>query len=484
MLVKNLTLIFLLFITGFIPKNSVDEEKAYYHFYKGKSANLNSNYIKAIRNYEKAIKFESSNTQYILALIQVYFELGEFQKAQKILDDFQNSFSNPDDIFIWNLIYGTSLACKGDHKKAYSKFLKAEELVCKLDDRDSSLISHLYNNIGCEKILNQPREWSPHIEDHPHLSINFNVFTKAWPYFTTALRYNPQNEIVLQNMEFISTFCDCFEKMKNAYTDHTIRINNIETKEEKPAAINNYRPPTFGIRFLPDKIWQVINILNEYDEIVLLLDISESMDTELEIKNKTATRFDVMVDLAKYLAASLNYEVQIGGISIGSECDESPFLRYKPGEVSREKLIAEINALEMDGYTPLNDIMSYTDNLFSDSTEKKAVLLCTDGINSCGEGNTCEIAKALYDQGINIYILSFLVEQDSQEEYSVFDCIANMTEGEIYEIQGQQGIVNKTLGFEPPYYSLLIPSASIDTSYCINTIRLKCELPCKPTILQ
>ena len=283
-------------------------------------------------------------------------------------------------------------------------------------------------------------------------------------------------------MEYISTFCDCFEEMKNAYTDHTIRINNIEKKKEKSVTIKNFRPPTFGIKFLPDKIWQIINILNEYDEIVLLLDISESMDTEIAINDKEATRFEVMVDLAKYLASSLDYEVQIGGISIGSECDESPVLKYKPGEVSREKLIAEINALELDGYTPLNDIMSYTNNLFSDTTEKKAVLLCTDGINSCGEGNTCEIAKTLYDQGINIYILSFLVEQDSQEEYSVFDCIANMTEGEIYEIQGQQGIVNKTLGFEPPFYSLLIPSESIDTSYCLRQIRLKCDIPCIPKI--
>lgn len=482
MLINKISLFLFLFIIGLPPDHSTDKEKANYHFYKGKSARQDGNYSKAINNYLKAIKSEPANTQYVMALIQAYFENGEFQKAEKSLKLHKSSFSNEDDAFIWNFIFGLSLACNGEHHKAYVKFLEAEKLICNLDNQDSTIISHLYNNLGCEKILNQPKEWSPHLEDHPHLSINFNVFAKAWPYFATALRYNPQNEIVLQNMEYISTFCDCFEEMKNAYTDHTIRINNIEKKKEKSVTIKNFRPPTFGIKFLPDKIWQIINILNEYDEIVLLLDISESMDTEIAINDKEATRFEVMVDLAKYLASSLDYEVQIGGISIGSECDESPVLKYKPGEVSREKLIAEINALELDGYTPLNDIMSYTNNLFSDTTEKKAVLLCTDGINSCGEGNTCEIAKTLYDQGINIYILSFLVEQDSQEEYSVFDCIANMTEGEIYEIQGQQGIVNKTLGFEPPFYSLLIPSESIDTSYCLRQIRLKCDIPCIPKI--
>jgi hypothetical protein len=108
----------------------------------------------------------------------------------------------------------------------------------------------------------------------------------------------------------------------------------------------------------------------------------------------------------------------------------------------------------------------------------------TDGINSCGEGNTCDIAQILYKTGINIYILSFLVEQDSQEEYSVFDCIANISDGEIYEIEANQGIINKTLDFVEPFYSLLIPSQSIDTSYCTSKIRLKCTLPCIPTLIQ
>jgi hypothetical protein len=224
--------------------------------------------------------------------------------------------------------------------------------------------------------------------------------------------------------------------------------------------------------------------LNEYDEIVFLLDISESMDTEVEIKNKVATRFEVMVDLAKYLASSLSFETRLGAVSIGSDCDEYPVLKYKPGAVSREKLIADINALQVDGYTPLNDILSYSDELFSDTTEKKAILLMTDGINSCGEANTCDIAHILYEKGINIYILSFLVEQDSQEEYSVFDCVANISEGEVYEIEANRGIVNKTLDYVQPFYSLLIPSESIDTSFCTNIIRLKCTWPCIPTILQ
>ncbi|MCD4664869.1 MAG: hypothetical protein K8R68_06315, partial [Bacteroidales bacterium] len=67
-----------------------------------------------------------------------------------------------------------------------------------------------------------------------------------------------------------------------------------------------------------------------------------------------------------------------------------------------------------------------------------------------------------------------------QEEYSVFDCVANISEGQIYEIEANTGIENKTIMFNPPFYSLLIPTENIDTSYCLQQPRLRCTLPCNP----
>jgi len=482
MLLKKLLIIVFLFSLVFNPDNKNKEERAYFYFYKGKVARQAGNLNSATNNYIRAVKYDPSNTDYILALVQVYFESREFEKAQNVLKTNQNSFKNETEVFLLEFVHGISLACHGEHEKAYNKFKQAERLSINLIEKDSSILSHLYNNLGCEKILDQPVEWTPTIEEYPHLTISFRVFPIALVYFREALKYNPDNEIALNNLNFAKTFCD--------FSEENLTIKNILYTANSPIPIiqknneNNSKPnikQDFNIKYVPDKTGQILKILNGYNEIILLLDISDSMDTELEIKNETSTRFDVMIDLAKYIVANVNGNVKLGGITVGSDCESNPVISFKSGSLSRKDLITRIDSLKIGGLTPLNSILDYSIDLFSDTIAKKAILLCTDGLNSCGDGNTCEISEYLYNQGINIYILSFLMEQNNQEEYSVFDCVANISEGEIYEINAGTEIKNKTIMFEPPYYSLLIPSDNIDTSYCLQYPRLRCTIPCNPT---
>jgi len=464
------------------PLSDSSDEQAYFYYYKGKCARQEGKQNKAISNYQKAIKLKPAENQFVLALIQMYFETEEFDKALKAINKYKNSFSEDHDNFILNFIQGLAFSCNGDHRFAYQKFKRAEKLSKNLTDLDSTLLSHLYNNIACQKILFQPIEWSPHLEDEPHLSISDYVFPEAWAYYSQALIYNPENEVAKMNREFINDFCECDKMDQEVIADYTLHVKPGKPNGILTEPIIGNRPAVFGLKYLPDKISQVLKILNEYDDMVFLLDISGSMEEEMSINNLQTTRFDVVKDISKYLVSSLWSEIPIGLITVGADCESVPELNLKAEHYSRQRLIYEIDKLQTNGSTPLNDRLNYCRNLFSDSTNKKALVLFTDGLNTCGEGNTCEIAEELYNQGINVYILSFLLEFESTMEYSVYDCIANISEGQLFEVEATHGIANKTIPFDPPFYSLVLPEQQFDTSYCLNHARIKCSLPCNPVI--
>ncbi|MCD4735873.1 MAG: VWA domain-containing protein [Bacteroidales bacterium] len=480
MQIKLLILLFLLLSLG-QKSNKSKDEKAYFYFYKGKSAWQDGNDRQAIHQYLKAIKLDPSNALYFQALIRVYFETGAFEEALEALESHKDIFSTHYDLFIMNFLQGLALACNGDHHKGFLKFLRAEKIGKKLSEKDSTVFSHLYNNLACEKILNQPVEWSPHLEEHPHLTISSYVFPVAYEYCVEALRYNPDNIIALENLEFISQFCNCPSDPINFLINDTLNAGHTPTGNLSKPAKYTSGLSRFNIRFLPDRISKILNVLNKYDELVMLLDISGSMEEEVEINNTVCTRFDVMIDISKYLISCLKQELKVGVLTIGLECEDPPAIDVRTGGKGRANLINAVSLLKPEGYTPLNDRLRNCETLFSDTTEKKAVLLFTDGLNTCGEENTCQIAEDLYSRGINIYILSFLLERDSEMEYSVFDCMANISDGQIYEVEVQNGISDKTISIDPPYYSLVIPVEQIDSSSCLSYKRLSCTVPCNPT---
>ncbi|MEZ5197694.1 MAG: VWA domain-containing protein [Bacteroidales bacterium] len=483
MIVKKIFILLIILPVFYNPADQFDNEKAYFYFYKGKTAINEGRYKSAIHHFSQAIKYEPSNIRYILAKAQACFEASEFDKAMKTLENHKSNFSSPEDRFTFGFVKGLAFALNGQHDKALLVFEQTEKLAHQISISDSTMLSHLYNNLGCEKFLNQPIDWNQKMEDKPHLSISPHAFPKAWPYFIEALKFDPHNEAVLQNIAFIQKYCECKIEKQQAALDHTIIIDNLD-KPGKVKSENSTAPnlPHFVYQYLPNKIETIINTLNHFDEVLYVMDISASMEEEIEIKNKKGTRFQVMVDLAKYLTTQLSADARIGAISVGSGCDTLPELSVEPGSISRLGLLNQITGLHPNGLTPLNKILETSNLLFSDSAEQKAILLFTDGLNSCGEGNTCEIANDLSLQGIQIYILSFLLETESEEEYSVFDCIATISDGDIYEIEGQNGIEKKTLDYDPPFYSLLIPQDKIDTSFCLSTFRLKCDYPCFPEV--
>ncbi|MCD4664272.1 MAG: tetratricopeptide repeat protein, partial [Bacteroidales bacterium] len=115
MLIKKILIIVFLFSLVLNPENKDKRERAYFYFYKGKVARESNNLNSAINNYIRAIKYEPSNTNYVMALVQVYFETGKFEKAQKILETNHSSFKNETEVFLLHFIQGIAYACNGEH---------------------------------------------------------------------------------------------------------------------------------------------------------------------------------------------------------------------------------------------------------------------------------------------------------------------------------------------------------------------------------
>jgi hypothetical protein len=77
--------------------------------------------------------------------------------------------------------------------------------------------------------------------------------------------------------------------------------------------------------------------------------------------------------------------------------------------------------------------------MFTNKGTKKAVFLCTDGLNTCDpSGNSCKIVEEIYRRSkINFFILSLLQDQKSNYcENSIFDCIAEITDGKLFIMNG------------------------------------------------
>ena len=82
--------------------------------------------------------------------------------------------------------------------------------------------------------------------------------------------------------------------------------------------------------------------------------------------------------------------------------------------------------------------------MFSNATNRKTVLLISDGMDSCGEGiDLCETAVKLHSAGIDLTVFSFLMEGTSYENdfaYSIYECMTEAANGKIFFIDQQGNI--------------------------------------------
>ena len=280
-------------------------------------------------------------------------------------------------------------------------------------------------------------------------------------HFRDALMYNPDNIFAKRNLdtlvaklEMVGLPVPPYPYSQNVISGLSIAFDSLNID----SLHNTSNLPVLDYTLLPNNYYLILSELSQYDEIILCLDLSGSMDDQVGW-GAEVSKFAVARQLALFICLQMQTKVFIGAISVGQHCDEtSAVLNYPIASISREEALMRIDAIRPHGYTPLNKRLRMTRNMFSVRKNKKLVFLLSDGMDTCNEiNNLCATAALLAANGIDLSIFSFIYEAldpESRTAYEVYNCMVNPSGGKIYKITEDGGLKDK-IDYTPVSNNLL-----------------------------
>lgn len=291
--------------------------------------------------------------------------------------------------------------------------------------------------------------------------VRYEFISMAINHFRDALIYNPENEIAQENLDTLLHKLDMlglpippYPYSQNEITGLSIAFDSLNI-DSLHSTLNL---PVLDYTLLPNNYQLILSELSQYDEIILCLDLSGSMDDPVGWGPETS-KFAVAQQLALFICLQMRANVFIGAVSVGQQCDEeSAVLNYPIASVSRQELMMQVDAIRPYGPTPLNKRLRMTKNMFSIRSNKKLVFLLSDGMDTCNEINElCATAAMLASNGIDLSVFSFIYETldpESRTAYSVYNCMTNPSDGKIYKITADGGLKDE-IDYEPVSTNIL-----------------------------
>jgi len=197
----------------------------------------------------------------------------------------------------------------------------------------------------------------------------------------------------------------------------------------------------------------------EFDQELFLIDDSSSMnDRALDPQNPALTRWDLVNRVLPVWLSRLDSGVQVGAVSIGGGCGETPTIELPVGS-DRAAVLAALGSARPHGSTNLNTVLRAAPSLFKlDAAGSKHILLLSDGADTCAPDSTCAIARELNERyGIRIDIVAWITDPGMADE---FRCMAAATGGSFSAPQTAAAWSQVPLalgGFDPwPYIVLTL----------------------------
>lgn len=284
------------------------------------------------------------------------------------------------------------------------------------------LLASMMNTLGYARFLHRGLGAGPHrTGSKPHYHLHARNLERSRLIFEEALRIDPTQVAAVYNYLML---CDtlgapsAFEELKPVN-----RSPNEQVVSSRYASL----PVDMGA-VLP---------FREYDDIVLLLDISGSMVME-KVSCVGQTRFEVMRETSLFFLDSLTAGQQLGIATIGGDCGTTPKLWHSPGAISREELRQALEFLVPDGTTPLLTILQQTIDLFGMEPERRrSIFFISDGENICRLPGVdiCQWSEGLAARGITINILTFLgASLDNRGAFAEYTCLADNTGGKVLNL--------------------------------------------------
>jgi hypothetical protein len=307
-------------------------------------------------------------------------------------------------------------------------------------------MSKLLNNLGVSWLMYHSHDKSDG-DDETHITLDSCDISFANKFFERSLSFNPANQAAKANLTYLKKVVPSVFNVCPQYEDYNDYLNTFLPfqykirKEEtaKTAATAVQKPLNLGStnNMLLDNMQVILKVMEKYKEIMFVLDHSGSMVAEMPLPPETnkkgrevkrnASRFTVMQHTALHLVQKLKPAIKLGAITVGNDCEVMPAIDFPVVEDKRSELAEMINHLSPYGATPLIEELEKSMSMFSSGTGKKAILLFTDGLDSCNPAmDMCALGEQLAKAGIDLYVVCFLLEESAtQDDYAFYNCLAS-----------------------------------------------------------
>lgn len=164
--------------------------------------------------------------------------------------------------------------------------------------------------------------------------------------------------------------------------------------------------------------------------VEIVVDASRSMWGQIHGEAKMSIAKEILEDVSYWYPEDLALALRAYGSMSPSEsnnCGDStllvPFADY-----NREPIRAAVARLRPTGQTPIAFALNQAANDFGSLQSDRAVVLVTDGIESCG-GNPVSAARNLSEQGIAVHVIGFGLGNAADEDTASLQAIAGASGG-------------------------------------------------------
>jgi Mg-chelatase subunit ChlD len=165
--------------------------------------------------------------------------------------------------------------------------------------------------------------------------------------------------------------------------------------------------------------------------VEIVFDASNSMWAQLGGKSKISIAKGILSDALDWLPRDVTLALRVYGHQHPRElrdCRDSELL-VPPGRANRQRIRAAITVFRPRGQTPLGYSLEQIARDFGDIAGERAVVLVTDGIESCG-GDPVAAARSLRkNEGIPVHVIGFGLESEGDADPASLRAIADASGG-------------------------------------------------------
>ena len=448
---RYLSVIFTICFSFLLSTSNAQDSLAFQQLIFAENFAESNNIQGATKHFLKAFEYDPHNYAIQEKAMEFFIKNKDLEHLEGFLslDLMSNSNHNGKAL---KLYYKGIILMKGgveNFHDAYAAFHSAKNQIERSEFPDLDLWADILVACGYSKVVT--RTLSSDGEKYFFSILRVEDFKNAYPYYKKALILDPEHEIALKNLDTVKArILTCGKELpiSKEFTFETNqlkrRIHQDSIKKDSLNYVNKLR--SINLQHLPKQIGQMISLINNYDEIVMVMDISGSMEEPVDWAQEV-TRFHVMQELSVAILRQANERINIGAITVGGQCGLYPMLNSGIGQNSRYELSSLIASIGPYGWTPLNKILNEAATLFTSANNRKTVLLISDGMDSCREGiHLCDTAVKLHNAGIDLTVFSFLFEGTSYENnfaYQIYECMTEAANGKIFHLDQQGNIVER-----------------------------------------